>query len=578
MREKLSLILATFTISLLYILGAKLGFFLAFLNSQVSPVWPPEGIAFTAIIILGRKAIPGILIGATLANYLNNPHVPTALLIGFGNTFGVVINYYLMNKFLKSGKIFDSIYNLIMFMFFCTLPGSIVSAFIGVSSLLIFNFVPEPVYWNVLITWCAGEMQGFIIVAPFLLTWSDFPKWKMDLHRLIEIIIFCIFMIISSLLAFREQVPLAYLPFPFLIWASLRFKNYGATLAIVFLSGIAVYRTIKGVGPFAVYLEGKISLNNSLILLDIYIAVAMIISYVLVTVMRERSQAQLSVVDNLKTIERMKDRANHELEKKVVERTVIIEKQKLELEKQIEMAGKIQESLLPANIPEIDKLKIAVKFQPMMKLGGDFFDLRYSKSKDTFGFFLCDVSGHGVPAALLAAMVKMSLTYWYDHLHKLTESFHFIYESIFDKLGKNFITASLMHINLSNGKLRTARAGHFPVMIITRVGKVIRLNSHGKIIMALKKPDSEEVEYRLAAGDRIVVYTDGIIEAHGINSYDLFSEERMIQMLLDSNSLDIHTLADKVFQSVVDYSGGLEFLDDDLTFVLMEYTPLHPHF
>ncbi len=573
MREKLSLILITFTISLLYILGAKLGFFLAFLNSQVSPVWPPEGIAFTAIVIIGRKAIPGILLGAVSANYLNNPHAPTALLIGFGNTLGVVINYYLMNKFLKSGKIFDSIYNLIMFMFFCTIPGSIVSAFIGVSSLLIFNFVPEPVYWNVLITWCAGEMQGFIIVAPFLLTWSDFPKWKMDLHRLIEIIIFCIFMIIASLLAFREQVPLAYLPFPFLIWASLRFKNYGATLAIVFLSGIAVYRTIKGVGPFAVYLEGKISLNNSLILLDIYIGVAMIISYVLVTVMRERSQAQLSVVDNLKTIERMKDRANHELEKKVVERTVIIEKQKLELEKQIEMAGKIQESLLPANIPAIDKLKIAVKFQPMMKLGGDFFDLRYNKSKDTFGFFLCDVSGHGVPAALLAAMVKMSLTYWYDHLHKLTESFHFIYESIFDKLGKNFITASLMHINLSNGKLRTARAGHFPVMIITKTGNVIRLNSHGKIIMALKKPDSEEVEYRLAAGDRIVVYTDGIIEAHGINSYDLFSEERMIQMLLDSNSLDIHTLADKVFQSVVDYSGGLEFLDDDLTFVLMEYTP-----
>jgi serine phosphatase RsbU (regulator of sigma subunit)/integral membrane sensor domain MASE1 len=573
MREKLSLILITFAIGFFYVLGAKLGFFLAFLNSQVSPVWPPEGIAFTAIVILGRKAIPGILIGAMLANYLNNPHLPTSLLIGFGNTLGVVVNFYLLHKFVGSAKIFDSASNLIKFILLCTLPGSLLSAIIGVTSLLIFNFVPQPVYLNVLVTWCSGEMQGFLIVAPFLLTWSNFPRWRFDLHRCLEIIIFCLFMIISSLLAFREQVPLAYLPFPFLIWASLRFQNYGATLAIVFLSGIAVYRTITGVGPFAVYLEGKISLNNSLILLDIYIAVAMIISYVLVTVMRERSQAQLSVVDNLKTIERMKDRANHELEQKVIERTIIIEKQKLELEKQINMAGKIQESLLPANIPEIDKLKIAVKFQPMMKLGGDFFDLRYSKSKDTFGFFLCDVSGHGVPAALLAAMVKMSLTYWYDHLHKLTESFHFIYESIFDKLGKNFITASLMYINLSNGKLRTARAGHFPVMIITRVGEVIRLNSHGKIIMALKKPDSEEVEYRLAAGDRIVVYTDGIIEAHGIDSYDLFSEEKMIQMLLDSNSLDIHTLADKVFQSVVDYSGGLEFLDDDLTFVLMEYTP-----
>ena len=524
-------------------------------------------------MLLGRKAIPGIALGAFLANYLNNPHIPTAILIGFGNTIGVIANSFLLNRFIGSAKIFESVTNLITFILFCTIPGSLISAFTGVTSLLIFGFVPIEVYWSVLLTWCAGEMQGFIIVAPLLLTWWDFPKLKIDFYKSVEIFIFCLFMLISSLLAFREQVPLAYLPFPFIIWASLRFQKYGATLAIFFLSGIAVYRTIKGVGPFAVFFDGKISLNNSLILLDLYIAVATIISYVLVTVMRERSDAQLSVVENLRTIERMKDIANHELEKKVVERTVIIEKQKLELEKQIEMAGKIQDSLLPASIPEIEKLKIAVKFQPMMKLGGDFFDLRYSKSHNSFGFFLCDVSGHGVPAALLAAMVKMSLTYWYDHLHKLKESFHFIYESIYDKLGKNFITASLIHINLRNGKLTTARAGHFPVMIITKDGKVIRLNSHGKIIMSLKKPDAEEVEYRLQPGDRIVVYTDGIIEAHGHNSYNLFSEEKMIQMLLESNHVDIHILAEQIFQAVVEYSGGLKFLDDDLTFVLMEYTP-----
>jgi len=573
MNEKVSSLLKSLAIAFFYILGAKLGFFLAFLNSQVSPIWPPEGIAFTAIVLLGRKAIPGIFLGALIANYLNNPHIPTAILIGFGNTIGVILNAFLLNRFIGSAKIFESVTNLITFIFFCTLPGSLVSAFTGVTSLLIFGFVPIEVYWSVLLTWCAGEMQGFIIVAPLLLTWWDFPKLKIDFYQSVEIFIFCLFMLISSLLAFREQVPLAYLPFPFIIWASLRFQKYGATLAIFFLSGIAVYRTIKGVGPFAVFFDGKISLNNSLILLDLYIAVATIISYVLVTVMRERSDAQLSVVENLRTIERMKDIANHELEKKVVERTVIIEKQKLELEKQIEMAGKIQDSLLPANVPDLDKLKIAVKFQPMMKLGGDFFDLRYSKSHNSFGFFLCDVSGHGVPAALLAAMVKMSLTYWYDHLHKLTETFQFIYESIYDKLGKNFITASLIHINLRNGKLTTARAGHFPVMIITKAGKVIRLNSHGKIIMALKKPDSEEVEYRLQPGDRIVVYTDGIIEAHGVNSYDLFSEEKMVKMLLDSNHIDIHILAEQIFQSVVEYSGGLKFLDDDLTFVIMEYTP-----
>jgi len=573
MRANLFIILKTILIAIGYILGAKLGFFLAFLNSQVSPVWLPEGIAFTAIVLVGRKAIPGILIGATVANYLNNPHIPTAFLIGMGNTLGVIINYYLLLLLVKSDRIFESISNLIKFLLFCTIPGSFVSAVIGVTSLLFFNFVSEPVYWNVLLTWGAGEMQGFIIVAPFLLTWSKLPDMRFPFYRYVELVALTILTLVSILLAFREEVPLAYLPFPFIVWAALRFKKYAATVVITFLSGIAVYKTVKGIGPFAIYLDGKISLNNSLILLDIYIAVATIIAYLAVTVMRERSNAQSSLVENLKTIERMKDIANQELEKKVLERTLIIDRQKRELEKQIEMAGKIQDSLLPASIPDIEKLKIAIKYQPMMKLGGDFFDLRYIKSKDTFGFFLCDVSGHGVPAALLAAMVKMSLTYWYEHLHKLTESFNFIYEAIFDKLGKNFITASLMHINLSNGKLRTARAGHFPVMIITKAGKVIRLKSKGKIIMALTKPDAEEVEYRLAAGDRIVIYTDGIIEAHGQNSFELFSEERMIKILRDLNQVDINTVVEKIFQSVVEYSGGIEFLDDDLTFVLMEYNP-----
>ena len=573
MRENLFLLLKTILIAIGYISGAKLGFFLAFLNSQVSPVWPPEGIAFTAIVLIGRKAIPGILIGATVANYLNNPHIPTAILIGIGNTLGVIINYYLLLLLVKSDRIFESISNLIKFLLFCTIPGSFVSAVIGVTSLLYFNFVSQSVYWNVLLTWGAGEMQGFIIVAPFLLTWSKLPDMRFPFYRYVELVALTILTLVSILLAFKEEVPLAYLPFPFIVWAALRFKKYAATVVITFLSGIAVYKTVKGVGPFAIYLDGKISLNNSLILLDIYIAVATIIAYLAVTVMRERSNAQSSLVENLKTIERMKDIANQELEKKVLERTLIIEKQKSQLEKQIEMAGKIQDSLLPATIPDIGKLKIAIKYQPMMKLGGDFFDLRYSKSKDALGFFLCDVSGHGVPAALLAAMVKMSLTYWYEHLHKLTESFNFIYEAIFDKLGKNFITASLMHINLSNGKLRTARAGHFPVMIITKAGKVIRLKSNGKIIMALTKPDAEEVEYRLAAGDRIVIYTDGIIEAHGQNSFELFSEERMIKILRDLNQVDINIVVEKIFQSVVEYSGGIEFLDDDLTFVLMEYNP-----
>ncbi|HON80359.1 MAG TPA: GAF domain-containing protein, partial [Spirochaetota bacterium] len=100
------------------------------------------------------------------------------------------------------------------------------------------------------------------------------------------------------------------------------------------------------------------------------------------------------------------------LEALVKERTEIIEEQKHELEHQIDLAGKIQTALLPRHIPEIEQMTIAFRYKPMMGIGGDFLDIKYSEPDNSIGFFICDVSGHGVAAALVASMVKMSLSTW----------------------------------------------------------------------------------------------------------------------------------------------------------------------
>ncbi|AFM10760.1 putative integral membrane sensor protein [Turneriella parva DSM 21527] len=153
-----------------YIAGAQLGFFLAFLHSQVSPVWPPEGISLALVLLRGYRIAPGVLAGAFLANYLHNPHLPTAALIAAGNTSSVLLAAYFIQKYSGRANPFTRVRSVLIFLTVGTMPGAAVSAFTGVTSLRAFGFVPPETYWRVMLTWWTGEMQGLIIVAPFVYT------------------------------------------------------------------------------------------------------------------------------------------------------------------------------------------------------------------------------------------------------------------------------------------------------------------------------------------------------------------------------------------------------------------------
>ncbi len=142
-----------------YIAGAQLGFFLAFLHSQVSPVWPPEGISLALVLLRGYRLAPGVLLGAFLANYLNNPHLPTATLIAVGNTASVMLAAYFIKKYTGSVNPFTRVRSVLIFLTIGTMPGAAVSAFTGVTSLRAFGFVPVETYWHVMLTWWTAKIE-----------------------------------------------------------------------------------------------------------------------------------------------------------------------------------------------------------------------------------------------------------------------------------------------------------------------------------------------------------------------------------------------------------------------------------
>ncbi|MCE9596638.1 MAG: SpoIIE family protein phosphatase [Spirochaetia bacterium] len=557
-------------IAVAYIAAAKVGFYLAFFNSQVSPIWPPEGVALAALLIWGRPVLPGVLIGAVIANYLNNPHIPTALLIGLGNSAGAALNMYLILSLCKTRKIFSG--SRILFRFFVSIiPGSALSASIGVSSLWGFGFVPAPEYIETWTTWFAGEVQGFLIVAPFLITWSMVLNEIWELPRMAEGILLVIALVASSYFAFSRNYPVSYIPIPFVVLLALRFGEFGATLGMAIVSALAVAQTVGGRGPFAMFGDtGDFSRNDTLVLLDLFIFIITVTAYTLVTVARERHAAIEDSLNSLITIEKVKDQANRELEAKVIERTRIIGQQKQELEDQIAIAEKIQMSLLPTNVSAIENCVLDFRYQPMMKIGGDFIDVKYDAPRHSLGMFICDVSGHGVAAAFLSVMVKMALSRWYSNLTDLKGAINFIQESLRANLGDNFVTATILHLNTQSGELRMACAGHHPTIVVHGDGTHDLIKPRGRMIMSFREPLPEESVTQLRGGDRVVLFTDGLTEARIRTGSLVLDEDSLIEMVAKSKET-IPDLCGSIFGRVLSGSGGADSIEDDISLLLLEY-------
>ena len=262
---------------------------------------------------------------------------------------------------------------------------------------------------------------------------------------------------------------------------------------------------------------------------------------------------------------------NESLERKVEERTHTIQEQSQELEKQIMIAKKIQLSLLPEDVPKINGASLSFRYQPMMGVGGDFIDFDYKNENDLL-LFICDVSGHGVPAAFLATMVKMSLQDCYELKLGPAESLKRIHKALQGKLSGHFLSAVYCHINLQDGVMTSANAGHLPILKVGLSGEHEFINSKGRIICEAFKTNSEEVKTKLKSGDKIILYTDGITEARNFEQ-DMFGDKRLIDISLKYHFDSSFDLCNKIYDSVLNFTENSQSqFTDDITILVAEYS------
>ena len=256
------------------------------------------------------------------------------------------------------------------------------------------------------------------------------------------------------------------------------------------------------------------------------------------------------------------------LEKIVEDRTSVIERQKSDLERDIQLARKIQMSLLPKKIPDLKKIKIAYRYEPIMGVGGDFIDIHYRDGMDELGLFICDVSGHGASSAMIASMIKMALHSWGTFIQRPALAFAEIKNLLKNKIGDNFISAFMCCIDINSGIMTSACAGHPPMILLRKDGSLEIIKPSGIILLDLMDSEYEEVQTILFNGDKIVLYTDGVFEARD-SSGKMIGEDRLINILSKNHKLSAEGLCQKVYNEIFAPEGNI--IDDDFALLIAEY-------
>jgi PAS domain S-box-containing protein len=279
-------------LAIVYFAAAELGLSLASLHSNVTPVWPPAGIAIASLLIFGPHLWPGIFAGALAANLLTNIPVGSAFGIAAGNTLQALVAYWLLLHFVRWRRSLDSVGDVMSFVVCAAVIAPLVSATIGSLSLCLGGAADWGRFTSLWLTWWMGDGFGALIFGTLLLSWSK-PE-RIKTRDVPEIVALLLLLFITVVIVFSgwfpgpvKTYPLAYLSIPCLLWAALRFDQRIVTTAVVLMAGLAVWGASRGYGPFM-----QANPNVSLLLLISFVGTTSLMTMLVGAITNERRTAE----------------------------------------------------------------------------------------------------------------------------------------------------------------------------------------------------------------------------------------------------------------------------------------------
>jgi phosphoserine phosphatase RsbU/P len=247
------------------------------------------------------------------------------------------------------------------------------------------------------------------------------------------------------------------------------------------------------------------------------------------------------------------------------------ERRLVTIESELSVAREIQQSILPRSVPQLAQLRVAASYLPMTSVAGDFYEF-LAVDEAHAGFLVADVSGHGVPAALIASMIKVAIHSVSAHAAAPDDLLSGLNAILSPQLRGQFVTAAYLYIDLTSRKARYSAAGH-PALLYwnSRTSAIEKIESNGLLFGVLPDTAYPVRDLEIHSGDRFLLYTDGLIEAENANGGS-FGDGRLADLMSSHRSLAAPELSAFVLDEFSRWRPASVTQQDDVTLIVIDVT------
>jgi sigma-B regulation protein RsbU (phosphoserine phosphatase) len=243
------------------------------------------------------------------------------------------------------------------------------------------------------------------------------------------------------------------------------------------------------------------------------------------------------------------------------------------IQKELEIAEQIQASILPRDVPRRAGIEIAARYLPMSAVAGDFYDF-LTFERNHLGILIADVTGHGVPAALIASMLKVAFAGQSAQASDPARVLTGLNQALCGKFEDHFVTAAYLYMDLDAKIIRYAGAGHPPLLFSSRSkGEARAIEKNGFFLGMFPEAEYSSIEIPLQRGDRYVLYTDGLPESKNAAGEE-FGLIRCMKVLDSHARLPAAALADQLLSEISRWTetakGSLGLQEDDMTLIVLD--------